>query len=214
MNCLIVVPSLRRAGAETQAVDLANGLSLVGHGVHLCSFEPQFDQRARLSGAVKFHHVRRKSKYDLTLITAIADVIDREGISIVLGVMQFAAFTAWLAARRSTQKPPVVAAIHTTVNRGTKEELHDRLLYRRILRRLPAVVFVCNHQRDFWIQKYPELRQLAHVVHNGVNVARLQRNEFTEQAGILRNELRIPGSAFVFACIAAFRPEKGHVLLI
>ena len=61
ISCLIVVPSLMRAGAETQAVDLANGLADRGHLVHLCSFEPQLDQRNRVSEKVKFHHIRRKS---------------------------------------------------------------------------------------------------------------------------------------------------------
>lgn len=77
MRCLIVVPSLRRAGAETQAVDLANGLALRGHEVHLCSFQPQLDQKGRLADAVRFHHVPRKGKYDLSLIVAIAAIIDR-----------------------------------------------------------------------------------------------------------------------------------------
>src|SRR5688500_18358576 len=130
MRCLIVVPSLKRAGAETQAIDLANGLSLSGHVVHLCSFEPQLDQQGRLLDAVTFHHVRRKSKYDWALIRAVTQLIDREEIEVVQGVMQFAALIAWLAARRSARRPPVIAAVHTTINRSAKEELQDRLIYR------------------------------------------------------------------------------------
>ncbi len=214
MNCLIVVPSLKRAGAETQAVELANGLSLRGHTVHLCSFEQQLDQRGRVVEAVRFHHVQRKSKYDLSLITALAGIIDRERIDIVQGVLQFAVLVAWLAARRSTLGPPVVAGVHTTINRNLKQELQDRLLYRRILKRLPAVLFVCDHQRDHWISKYPELRPLAHVVHNGVDVNELRRADFMASARELRAALGIPDAAFVFACIAGFRPEKGHRLLI
>src|SRR5688572_27470265 len=214
MKCLIVVPSLKRAGAETQAVILANGLSLRGHGVHVVSFESQLDLRSRIVEAVRFHFVPRKSRYDLSLIPAIAEVINREGIETVLGVMQFATLIAWLSAQRSVRRPSVVAAIHTTINRGAKEELQDRLLYRRILRRLPAVVFVCNHQRNHWIGKYPELRRIARVVHNGVDLPKLRRQDFTERANMLRTELGIPKGAFVFASIAAFRPEKGHRQLI
>jgi glycosyltransferase involved in cell wall biosynthesis len=128
--------------------------------------------------------------------------------------MQFAALIAWLAARRSKRHPPVVAAVHTTVNRGLKEELHDRLLYRRILRRLPAVIFVCEHQRDHWIAKYPELKSIARVVYNGVDPIRFRRSEFAIPACELRRDLGIPETAFVFACVAAFRPEKGHNFLI
>ncbi len=214
MKCLIVVPSLMRAGAQTQAVDLANGLSSCGHAVHLCSFGPQLDQRGRLADSVRFHHVRRKSKYDLSLIAAIAEIIDRERIEVIQGVLQFAVLVAWLAASRSHRRPPVVAAIHTTINQGLKQELQDRLLYRQILRRLPAVVFVCDYQRDYWIKKYPELRLLARVVHNGVDLNRFRRNKFVALAGKLRVDLAIPADSFVFSCIAGFRPEKGHRLLV
>jgi glycosyltransferase involved in cell wall biosynthesis len=214
MRCLIVVPSLMRAGAETQAVDLANGLSSKKHCVHLCSFEPQLDQKERLASSVRFHHVNRKSKYDLSFVADIAEIIDREDVEVVQGVMQFGVLFAWLAAKRSARKPPVVASIHTTKNRGLKDELHDRLIYRWILRTLPAVVFVCEYQRQYWIRKYPELGRVARVVYNGVDVARYRRCDFEARARNLRAELGISGDATVFACIAAFRPEKGHHLLI
>lgn len=214
MRCLIIVPSLTRAGAETQAIDLANGLSCRGHHVHLCCFERQLDQRGRLSNQVKFHHVLRKSKYDLSLVAAIARIIDLEQIEIIQGVLQFAVLVAWLSAQRSRRRPPVVAGVHTTINRGPKQALQDRLIYRRLLRRLPAVVFVCDYQREYWIKKYPELQPLAHVVHNGVDLSRFQRPDFELGTTQFRADLGIPKSAFVFACIAGFRPEKGHRLLI
>ncbi|MEX2150346.1 MAG: glycosyltransferase [Steroidobacteraceae bacterium] len=207
---MILVPSLRRAGAETQAIDLANGLSSLGHHVHLCSFEPQLDQRARLQAAVQFHYVPRKTKYDIALVGQVAAIIDRQNIEVVQGIMQFAVLIAWLAARQSCRKPAVVAAVHTTVNRGLKEELQDRVVYRWLFRRLPAIVFVCNYQRDHWVRKYAELKPLARVVHNGVDVNRFRRSDFAEKAESLRSGLAIPNSAFVFASIAAFRPEKYH----
>lgn len=214
IRCLIIVPALIRAGAETQAVDLANGLAEKGHSIHLGSFEPQLDQRDRISGDVHFHHVPRNSKYDRSLVHRFAALIDREGIDVVLGVLQFAALVGWLAARRSRRQPPVVAAVHTTINRGLKEELHDRLLYRRMLRRLAAVVFVCEHQRKHWVTKYPELAPSSRVVHNGVAPERFRREDFAEAASQLRRNLDIPDGDFVFASIAAFRPEKGHRLLL
>ena len=214
MKCLIVVPSLTRAGAETQAIDLANGLSARGHLVHLCSFERQLDQRERLAEKVRFHHVQRKRKYDVSLVSAIAGIIDAERIEIVMGVLQFAVLIAWLAARRSARRPPVVAGVHTTINRGIKQELQDRLIYRRLLKRLPAIVFVCEYQREHWIEKYQELEPLARVVYNGVDADRFRRSQFEAAARQLRDRLRIPAAAFVFSCIAGFRPEKGHSLLI
>jgi glycosyltransferase involved in cell wall biosynthesis len=148
------------------------------------------------------------------LIKSLAAIIDREKIQIVHGVMLFATLIAWLASRRSGGRPPVIAAVHTTINRGFKQELQERLIYRRLLRRLPTIVFVCNYQMDHWMSKYPDLRSLSTVVHNGVEPASFCRDEFTDSARQLREGLGIPDDAFVFACVAAFRPEKGHKLLI
>lgn len=214
MRILIVVPSLALAGAETQAVDLANGLASMGHTVYLCMFGWQIDQRARLSDAVHFYQLKRRYKFDLSLVTRLADVIDQEKIDVIQGVLEFAVLIATLAAKRSSCRPPVVAAVHTTVNRDQKHELIERVLYRRILRQLPAVLFVCEHQRDHWVRRYPELKKLARVVHNGVEPQKFRREEFLRVAKELRNKLGIPEEAFVFSCIAAFRPEKGHELLI
>jgi len=214
MKCLIVVPSLIRAGAETQAVDLANGLSASGHEVHLCCFDDELDQRSRLSSEVRFHHVRRNSKYDWDLTRRLAKVIDEHRIEVVQGVLLFACLVAWLATKRSHRKPPVVAAVHTTQNRGRKQEIQERLLYAHMLRRLPAVIFVCAHQRDHWIRKYPSLKSRARLVYNGMDAARFRREDWESAAGSLRATLDIPRDAIVFTCVAAFRPEKGHEILL
>ena len=112
------------------------------------------------------------------------------------------------------EEAPVVAGVHTTINRGLKQEVQDRIIYRRMLQRLPAVIFVCRHQRDHWIRKYPELQRLATVVYNGVEPQRFCQQEFMAVAGQLRAELEVPEGAFVLSCIAAVRPEKGHKLLL
>jgi glycosyltransferase involved in cell wall biosynthesis len=194
-------------------VDLANGLASYGHSVHLLAFERNLDQLNRLEG-VTFHHIARKSKYDISLVDRVAEVIRSQRINVILGVLLIGALISWLASRKVQSKPHVVAAVHTTQSRGIKEELHTRLLYRRVLRRLSAVIFVCQQQRQFWVQKFPELQPLAHVVYNGVEIGRFNRRDFEVQGQKLLRALGIPDAAFVFTCIAGFRPEKGHTLLV
>ena len=213
-RCLITVPSLIRAGAETQAVDLANGLASMGHEIHLCSFEHQLDQRSRLSDEVQFHHIPRKSKYDLDVVTQLASLMDNERIQVVQGVLQFATLIAWLASRKSRSRPPVVTAVHSTYKPGIKRDLQYRLIYRPMMKRLPAVIFVCNAQRDYWIGRFPELSPISHVVHNGIDPSRFRRGDFLDTAAQLRRSLGISSNEYVFSCIAGFRPEKGHNLLI
>jgi glycosyltransferase involved in cell wall biosynthesis len=150
----------------------------------------------------------------VSLIDRVGQIIDKENIEIVQGVMLFATLIGFLASKKSSVRPPVIAAVHTTINRGMKQEIQERLLYSKILRRLPAVVFVCEHQRAHWTHKYPMLRTIATVVHNGVRLDHFRRESFEDAAPELRAKLGIPAEAVVFCCIAAFRPEKGHKLLI
>jgi glycosyltransferase involved in cell wall biosynthesis len=214
VNCLIVVPSLCRAGAETQAIDLANGLALTGHKTHLMAFERQLDQLERIHENVVFHHVPRMSKYDLNVVQRMSSILDDESIDVVQGVMQFSTLLAWLAIRRAKSRPALVGAVHTTINRGLKDELQDRLLYRWLLARLPAVVFVCQAQRDHWVKKYPGLAPRARVIYNGIDTDRFRPDAMAGDAPELRARLEIAENATVFSCIAGFRPEKGHDLLI
>jgi glycosyltransferase involved in cell wall biosynthesis len=214
MRCLVLVPSLKRAGAETQAIDLANGLARRGHITHVCVFEPQMDQRDRLDGEVGFHHVVRLRKFDNSLPSRVATLVDRENIEAILGVMQFASLIAEVASKRSRRMPPVVSAIHTTVNRNLKDEIQDRFIYRRMLARAPAIVFVCEFQRSYWIRKFPELARHAKVIYNGIDIRRFQRVEFENAARDLLAQHGVPSDAFVFACVAGFRKEKAHRLLL
>lgn len=214
MRCLLVVPSLRRAGAERQTVDLANGMVARGHHVSLCILEQEACQFRDLSDAVSFYQLNRKGRFDLGPVAGIARVIERERIEVVQGIMQFSALFCAAASLRSSLKPPVVAAIHTTKNLGVKEEIQDRLLYRHMLCRFPANIFVCNHQRDYWISKYPELTCTARVVHNGIDVGKFERPPFVGAGAALRGRLFISPDEFVFTCIAGFRREKGHDVLI
>jgi glycosyltransferase involved in cell wall biosynthesis len=214
MRILVVIPSLLRAGAETQTVDLANGMAAHGHTVHLCCFERVLDQRSRLASTVVFHHLPRRFKYDLSVASRVARIIDAEAIDVVQTVLDIATLYGWLASRISRRQPAVVAAIHTTTPRNRKEELLSRFPYRQIHQRLDALIFVCEAQREFWLERFPELCRAAEVVHNGIDTQRFSRQAVAEPSADVRARLGIPNRAFVFACVAAFRPEKGHDILI
>ena len=76
LRVLFIVPSLRRAGAETQVVDLVNGLSSDFIEKHLCTFQAQVDQAGRIDQAsVDFHKYGRNGKFDLRLARQISELI-------------------------------------------------------------------------------------------------------------------------------------------
>lgn len=213
MNILIVIPTLKRAGAERQSVDLANALRNLGHNVSLCIFERDLSLKQELDKHIKFVFFQRKTKLSVSLFNQIARTIDRDEIEIVLGVLQYSALVGYFSALLSYRKPPVLAAIHTTKNVGFKQELQDRFIYRILFNFLPAVFFVCQNQCNYWTRKYPELKKKSQVLHNGVDVNKYHRQFINHQMDI-RGTIGIGVDDFVFTCIAGFRIEKGHQLLI
>jgi glycosyltransferase involved in cell wall biosynthesis len=213
---LFIVPSLRRAGAETQVVNLVNRLDPEEFDKHLLIFEKDDDQLERVhQDSVKFHHPKRTRRWlDFDLAANIARIIDQERIDVVHCSLQFSVLWGWLARLQAKRKPSVIAVLHTTINVDLKTELQDRLLYQWILRRCQAVIFVCEKQKAYWESRYPFLVGRSDVVYNGVDTAWFEPTKFQHEGSIFRNELNIPEQGVVLACIARFAPEKGQHLLV
>ena len=213
MKVLFIVPSLRRAGAETQVVDLVNALHAPDIECQLVCFQPDLSQRDRLSATVGFHHVPRRSKYDFSVIRGIARIIDQGEIDVVHCTLEFSVLVGWLAIRRARRKPRLIAAIHTTLIRDLKEQLHHIMIYQWILRQCDRIVFVCRKQADFWLERYPFLAKNSTVIHNGIDLARFS-GDFDALDGDFNDRLAVPADAYIISCIAGLRPEKRHDLLL
>lgn len=214
-SVLFIVPSLRRAGAETQVVDLVNGLDPEVFHVHLLAFQPFLDQLERLDrDNITFHHVLRKGKLDWSLARKVAELIDQFSIGIVHTTLQYSLLYGWLGRVLSKHKPALIAAIHTTISADRKEEVQNRLVYQWLLRRCNHVVFVCNKQREYWLERYPFLTKASSVLYNGVDPAILDPKYDAKPAVPGRDSLGIPVDAFVIVCVAGFRKEKGHHILV
>ncbi|WP_158569789.1 MULTISPECIES: glycosyltransferase family 4 protein [unclassified Duganella] len=212
---MMVLPSLLRAGAENQVVDLANRIDPARFGVHLFTFEPQLDQLARLDARrVRHVHGLRAGRFDLGPARRLAREIDAAGIDVVHCTLQIALLVGWLGVRLSRRRPPLVVAVHTTINRHAKAEWLDRLLYQWLMRRCARIVFVCDAQRAHWEAKYPFMAARAVTVHNGIDVGRFDPAAARSAGAELRRAQGIAGDALVVAHVAAFRPEKAHGLVL
>jgi len=208
---LFVVPSLARAGAEKQVVDLANGLAADQVRCHVASFESNRDQLDRLNlDQVTYHALNRRWKFDWGVASAIADIIDQHDIDILHCTLSIGIFWGVLAANKAKKNPIVVAGVHTTINRTRKDDLLDRWVYRPQLRSVANILFVCNNQRDYWIDRDPKLANHSSVIYNGVDHHAFDRLPFEEQGQELKAKLGIPDQATTMCCVAAFRPEKSQ----
>jgi glycosyltransferase involved in cell wall biosynthesis len=214
LRVLCIVPSLRHGGAEMQVVNLANALDDKAFETHLLYYDEGEALRDRVDLAkVRLHSFRKKATIDFRLASAVARLIDEHEIDVVHCTLQYSLLVAWMARLIARNKPKLICAIHTTVNLNGYHELADRTLYRWLLRRCAAVVFVCESQRAHWVRKYPELAPIGHVVFNGVDTAFFDTAAATGVA-TTRAKLDVPADASVVSCIARFRPEKAHDLLV
>lgn len=215
VRAMFVVPSLVRDGAERQVVNLANQLDVRRFEKHLFTFESPLSLLERVNGQEISHvHVPRRHKYDLAPPRALARLIDERNIDVVHCTLMFALLVGWLAVRMSSRRPALVVAVHTTIHRQKKDEVLDRLLYQWLMRQCASVIFVCDNQKRFWVRKFPFLSELAVTIHNGLGIAEFKVECAQEAGRALRRDLDIHDDATVVAHVAAFRPEKGHQLLL
>lgn len=214
-NVLFIVPSLNRAGAETQLVDLVNDIDSTRFNKTLVVFDKNIDQLIRLDkNSVDFYHIARSSKYDFSIFRKIAKLIDKKEINIIHCTLQISMLVAQIAVFFANKKPKVLVSIHTTVNFTKKNELADKLLYRYLMKRCERIIFVCKNQARYWGKRFPELKRSSVVIYNGINTDFFDKKDYITQGASLRQNLDIPDTAPIITCIAGFRKEKGHQYLI
>lgn len=210
-----VLPSLIRAGAETQTVDLLNGLDPDQFDKHLFTFETKLDQLERLDrDHVHFHHSPRSNRFDLKPVRALAQVIDEHAIDVVHCTLKISLLFGWMAIRLARRKPHLLATIHTTKNRSRRDDRIDRMIYQWVMRGCTAIIFVCHAQAKHWQTRYPFLNHRTQVVYNGVDTDWFDPTILAMERDNTRRAYNIDAHAFVIVAVAAFRPEKGHRILV
>jgi len=211
INILFVLPSLRYTGAETQAVNLINGLLRRTFNIHAVIFQEHLDQLAKLdTRTITFYMCPRRFKFDTAIIKKIADIIRREDIRIIHCTNQIAFLFAFLGRLISGRKSALVATLHTTIHRSVKNEIFDRLLYSPLMIFANRIITVSRNQKRHWIKKYPWLAKRMVTIHNGVDVDAFRDRMTHDRREVLREKLHLRPEDFVVVLAAEFRPEKGH----
>jgi glycosyltransferase involved in cell wall biosynthesis len=214
MKTMFVLPSLSRAGAESQLIGLVNGLGRSINYKGVFCFDANVDQRSNLASETHFFHLARQFKLDLRPAIRLARILEQEEIDVIHCTLPISLLVASIARTLSRKKPRLIAALHTTINKSAKAEFFDRTLYRRLLASCDAVVCVCDAQFEYWGSKFPFLKHNGCVIHNGIDVDHFTPASDNEERKTLRRELDIGSDRKVIAHVAAFRPEKGHAILI
>lgn len=212
---LFIVPSLRRAGAENQVVQLVNGLSDGVFEKHLLSYLPGDELLANLDHEqVTYHSVRRTAKIDFSVARAIGRIIDEHQIDIVHCTLENALLYGLLGARNATRKPRFICAIHTTRQPSWKNDLAYSLIYKHLLRRCSQVWFMCEFQASHWTSRAPFLRERQRIIYNGIRAEDFVLEEHVDSGNALLKTLGIADNARIICSVAGLRREKGHDVLL
>lgn len=215
IKVLFVIPSLMTGGAEKQVVELVNGLDPENFEKHLFIFEENEDLLGNIDlEQTTYHRHVRRHKFDFSPAWQLAKVIDQHNIDVVHSSLQIAMLMAWLGAFKAKRRVKLLVAIHTTLNRSLKDERFDRYLYRPIMLSCSGIIFVCKAQEVYWTSKFPELKNRAHVVLNGIDTKQFDPSPLRHRRETFRARLNLRPDSILIANIAAFRPEKGHALLV
>jgi len=212
---IFVVPSLRRGGAETQLIDLVNGLDSKKFEKHLFTFHQDLDQLDKVDRKnIEFHNEIRQGKLGLSAARKLSEIIDKQNIQLIHCTLQISLLVGYLAIKLSKNKPKLVLTLHTTKNRNMKQELFERYFYKWIMKICDQIICVCGNQEKFWQKKYPFLIGKTEVVYNGVDIGYFNADSWRRSGINLRQTHNIPIEADVVVNVAAFRPEKGQVILL
>lgn len=216
IKVLFILPSLKRAGAETQTIDLVNGLSSEQFEKHLLSFESEMDLLDRIdANSVVYHHLPRNTKLDWALARKIGQLLNDLQIDIMHCSLMIALFWGWVGRLNSKRsKIPLMVSLHTTTNRNRRADFFDYIVYQWLLRACSKVIFVCVNQQQHWIRRFPFLMFKAQCIHNGIDIHRFEPSTVRQEGIALKHQLGLSDTDIVISQIAAFRQEKGHLIML
>jgi len=212
---LFLVPILHRAGAETQLVVLVNRLPVDRFEKHILSYQPGDDLKSDIDTSdVVTHQLHRRGRLDPNVGREIGRIIDEFAIDIVHCTLQNALLFGYMGRCFSKRKPKLIASIHTTKNANIKLDIADQLVYRPLLKRCEQIWFVSTNQAKLWARKMPFVANRAITIHNGIDLDEFDPSRFQSEGRVLRETLGISENEMVLCCIAGFRAEKMHAVLI
>lgn len=212
---LFVIPMLRRAGAECQLVALVNALPPDRFEKHVLSFMEGDGLVADINAnEVTIHGLIRNNKLDISVGRSIGRIIDDHQIDVVHCTLLNAVLYGAMGRYFSKRTPKLVAVIHTTENVDYKHDIADKFFYQPFLKRCDEVWFVSSTQADHWLRKMPFLSGGYRVIHNGIDLEHFDPERFRSNGRALREQMGIANEEIVLCCVAGFRTEKLHNVLI
>lgn len=199
---LHVLLSLEPGGTERLVVDIANGLSATGVGVHVCCLDGLGPLEDHLDGRVTTHLLRRPARFAPHFAWRLARLARRLGAQ-VLHCHQYTPFVYGCMSRLFAPSLGLVFTEHGRLAGAVPSR--KRRLVNGLITKIGGEQFAVSHElRSFMLLEGFSGHRLR-VLHNGIDTrpAPLPRDRT-----IARQHLGVPPDAFVVGTTARFDPVK------
>ncbi|MEM7278318.1 MAG: glycosyltransferase [Pseudomonadota bacterium] len=202
----IAISNFEYGGAQRQIVELANNMDPARYEVHVCSLSDYVPLAENLTiPKSNFHIVQKKSKYDLSVATRLAQLFTELKPDIVQGYLFDANIAVRLAGRRA--KVPVVLDSERNADYILKT-IH-KVVYRLTRRMRDACIANSEAGARFNAKIHASDGSEQRVVHNGVDSQRFRPAD----ASADRESLGYKPEHFVVGMFGSIKYQKNHPAL-
>ncbi len=186
-------------GTDNQTMELAIGLSALGHTVATACPEGRRCSKQMDEGGFAVRHVEPKSKPKLIL--QLRRLIQAEGFQVIHSHHGRDYWPAVIASRLTGKRPAVVVTRHLAT-------LPSRASRMFLLRGVNALVAVSDHVRDLLLPGFSGPKERIHRIYGGIDLAKFQTVS-PEAALAFRQQHGAGPENVVFAVVGAFGLPRG-----
>lgn len=224
IRLLWLLDTLGIGGAEGLAIPFARSLDrsqyeliVAAHG----SFEQSRVEKELRELGVPLFETGARNLRDRAAFKRLAEFIRHERIDVIHAHLTYSAI--WSALLSRSTGVPSYASLHVapaatrefrkTLRFRIATDVRDRVM-RFVLNRWSSGVIAVSHAlRDTYLEGGGLRPQLVHVVHNGIELGRFQRDH-NETRARLEREFNIPSGVPILVTVSVLRPAKGIEVLL
>jgi glycosyltransferase involved in cell wall biosynthesis len=202
-----MTPGFPIGGAETFLINLINKFRTKINPI-VVSLGAGNDSLKRLHPEINVIELKRKWRYDLSIIAKLKSIIKKNDIDCAFVISFFPFFFLRYAV---THNKPIklFLSLHSTKPRSIKEYIQG-LVYARLLNGEEKLITVCKNQAKYLSKIYKISLTQFDTIYNGVDTNNFTLPPSNFDRKQFRESLQIPEDAFVIIQVAAFRKEKRH----
>jgi L-malate glycosyltransferase len=210
MRMIFVLNTLGPAGAELHTLQLANALAAHGDACTIVSLTSTHSTALFRQDSIKT--LKGNRIYHIGTIFSLSRVIRAHNPEIIVAIDERPLLFATVSRRLAGSHAKLVSILHNPGFKTARERVFHPV-YRYIVARVDAMIYVAKNQRDLWNNRgYSPPTSI--VIRNGVDLRRFSTHSITEW----RNQTRLmlgfePGDLVIGLC-ARFWPQKNHCQLI